>query len=161
MGMNRLEWVCPACAHRNSENANTWCYGSPIRTCAKCGEEYLERRWREPAVEGFDPRTVNAGFYSKGLLVFIAFAVLAGAYTWYTIHFKGYYSMKMAMVCGLGVLGVVLCLVMLIGIKTGAVAKRQAPFMEQSIQRMHDPAYVRKLKAYGYRIPKEYDVPEE
>ena len=66
MEMNFIEGTCPKCGAKTREKCNTWVYGSPIRTCGSCKTEYLDKRWREVAIDGFDPRSNNSSFYLKG-----------------------------------------------------------------------------------------------
>ena len=76
MQISYTEWVCPECKTKNRESCNTWMYGSPIRECKACRCEYLDKRWREVAIEGFDPRSNNAKLYVKGALFLLALALL-------------------------------------------------------------------------------------
>ena len=75
MKMNYAEWVCPKCKTKNRETCNMWMYGSPIRECKACRSEYLDRRWREVAIDGFDPRSKNAKFYAKGAAFLLSLAI--------------------------------------------------------------------------------------
>ena len=38
----------------------------------------------------------------------------------------------------------------------GFVKRKNAKYMEESIERMRDPEYVSKLKAHGVTVPEEY-----
>ena len=153
MSLNFLEWDCPSCGKHNREDTNTWCYGTPIRHCRHCDGEYLDRRWREVAVEGFDPRSTNSSLYLKGCIGFALFAAIMALWIFWSIRTKGYYMTLNAFCVGLGVLASIACFVLWIRIRTGAESKNQAPYMEESMQRMQDPAYVQKLISYGYQVP--------
>ena len=59
MTISIAEWTCPECKTKNRETCNAWMYGSPIRQCKACRSEYLDRRFREVAIDGFDPRSNN------------------------------------------------------------------------------------------------------
>ena len=55
--MGYVEWNCPKCGKKNREACNAWVYGSPIRNCKACNQEYFDNRWREIAIEGVEPAT--------------------------------------------------------------------------------------------------------
>ena len=149
--MNYAEWVCPECKTKNREACNTWMYGSPIRQCKACRSEYLDRRFREVAIEGFDPRSNNAKFYVKGTLFLLAIALVCGVVTYFQ-YARGYYSMKVVAAGALSALGAVACLIMSIRIKLGFQNKDNEKYMEESKARLSDSQYVEKLRKYGYKI---------
>ena len=68
MNMNYVEGNCPHCGVKTKEPCNTWVYGSPVRTCPSCKTEYLDKRWKEVAIDGFDLRSMNASFYLKATI---------------------------------------------------------------------------------------------
>ena len=151
MQMNYAEWVCPECKTKNREACNTWMYGSPIRQCKACRSEYLDRRFREVAIEGFDPRSNNAKFYVKGALFLLAIALICGVVIYFQ-YARGYYSMKVVAAGALSALGAVACLIMSIRIKLGFQNKDNEKYMEESKARLSDSQYVEKLRKYGYKI---------
>lgn len=65
--MGYIESKCPHCGKVNRFSCNTYAYGSPIVNCKDCREEFVEKKFREVAVEGFDPRTTNPKFYVKAI----------------------------------------------------------------------------------------------
>jgi len=149
--MNYAEWVCPECKTKNREACNTWMYGSPIRQCKACRSEYLDRRFREVAIDGFDPRSNNAKFYVKGTLFLLAIALVCGVVIYFQ-YARGYYSMKVVAAGALSALGAVACLIMSIRIKLGFQNKDNEKYMEESKARLNDSQYVEKLRKYGYKI---------
>ena len=151
MQMNYAEWVCPECKTKNREACNTWMYGSPVRECKACRSEYLDRRFREVAIDGFDPRSNNAKFYVKGALFLLAIALVCGVVTYFQ-YARGYYSMKVVAAGALSALGAVACLIMSIRIKLGFQNKDNEKYMEESKARLSDSQYVEKLRKYGYKI---------
>lgn len=157
MKANFVEWDCPQCGKKNREACGTWIYGSPIRNCKYCSTEYLDKRWREVAIDGYDPRTSNSSFYLKGTLGFGALALIALLVMMFTITTRGYYHTTNVLILFGGVLGAVLCLIMFLRIKFGFEAKSQQKYLDESISRLKDPEYVKKLMDYGYTIPSEYD----
>jgi len=151
MQMNYAEWVCPECKTKNREACNTWMYGSPIRQCKACRSEYLDRRFREVAIDGFDPRSNNAKFYVKGALFLLAIALVCGVVIYFQ-YARGYYSMKVVAAGALSALGAVACLIMSIRIKLGFQNKDNEKYMVESKARLSDSQYVEKLRKYGYKI---------
>lgn len=151
MQMNYAEWVCPECKTKNREACNTWMYGSPVRECKACRCEYLDRRFREVAIDGFDPRSNNAKFYVKGALFLLAIALVCGALTYFQYN-GGHYSMKVVIAGVASALGAIACVVMSIRIKLGFQNKGNDKYMAESKARLNDPQYVEKLRKYGYKI---------
>ena len=76
MGLSFINSPCPECKQVNRINCNSWAYGSPVITCKACRSEYLDKRFREVAFDGFDPRSTNAGFYLKGTAFFFVISLL-------------------------------------------------------------------------------------
>lgn len=156
MNINYVESICPHCGAKNREGCNTWMYGSPIRTCKSCNHEYLERKWREVAIDGFDPRSTNAGFYLKGGLGMFAFGGVCLMILLYLSFTKGYYPTKLLACVILSFAASVICLIMFLRIKLGFDDKYNAVFLEESKNRLKDPEYIKKLEEYGYTVPDEY-----
>lgn len=119
MGMNFIEGNCPKCGAKTRENCNTWVYGSPVRICKSCKTEYLDRRWREVAVDGFDPRSQNSSFYLKGFIGFLIFTVLCAIWLIWLINNTGSYPSKLLGCVMVGGLGTLLCGFLYLRIKLG------------------------------------------
>ena len=151
MQMSYAEWVCPECKTKNREACNTWMYGSPIRECKACRSEYLDRRFREVAIDGFDPRSNNVKFYAKGALFLLAIALVCGALTYFQ-YAKGYYSVKVVAAGALSLLGAIACGILALRIKLGFQNKDNQKYMDESKARLADSSYVEKLRKYGYKV---------
>ena len=151
MQMSYVEWVCPECKTKNRESCNSWMYGSPIRECKACRSEYLDRRWREVAIDGFDPRSNNSSFFLKGALVLLAIAAICGALIWFQSGGEGY-SMKILLVGVFSALGTLFCVFNFLRIKLGFQNKDNDKFMAESKARLSDSLYVEKLRKYGYKV---------
>ena len=147
---------CPHCGSQNRESCNAWGYGSPIRQCKSCKAEYYDNRWREVAIEGFDPRSNNSKLYLFAGIGSGVLSAVMGLWVWNSIRTSGSYSIRAAGLAVLAALVCVMCLVMYLRIKSGYEEKAQAPFLEESRQRMQNPEYVRKLMQYGVRVPQEF-----
>ena len=151
MQMNYAEWVCPECKTKNREACNMWMYGSPIRECKACRSEYLDRRWREVAIDGFDPRSRNAKFYAKGAAFLLSLAIVCGVLL-QTSLVHGNNSTKLTLACILCSLFGVVSGFIALRIKLGFADKDNAKYMAESKARLGDSTYVEKLKKYGYNI---------
>ncbi len=156
MSLSYAEMTCPNCGAKTKESCNTWMYGSPVKTCASCNTEYIDRRWREVAIDGFDPRSSNSGFYLKGLLGFVVFTVVCVLLLFLMSASSGHFPLKLLIAAIGGILGSVFCAYRLFVIKSGIQDKDNAVFMTESKQRLKNSEYVEKLEKYGYKIPDEF-----
>ncbi|MCM1088727.1 MAG: hypothetical protein NC318_00490 [Blautia sp.] len=147
---------CPHCGKQNKEKCNAWMYGSPIRICKNCGRKYTDRRYREVAIQGFDPRSLNAGLYLKGLGIFALGLAVCLAWMYYQVNYKGWYPNALLgciFACAIGVIGCIACL---IRSRFGIDEKQNARYLEESRNRLADKAYVQELIACGVDVPEEY-----
>ncbi|WP_298772162.1 hypothetical protein [uncultured Fibrobacter sp.] len=151
MKMNYAEWVCPECKTKNRETCSMWMYGSPIRECKACRSEYLDRRWREVAIDGFDPRSKNAKFYAKGAAFLLSMAIICGVLL-QTSFVHGNNFTKLTLACILCSLFGVVSGFIALRIKLGFADKDNDKFMAESKARLGDPKYVEKLRKFGYKI---------
>ena len=156
MNINYMECTCPNCGAKSKESCNTWGYGSPIRICKSCNHEYLDNRWREVAIEGFDPRSTNAGFYLKAMLILFVFSAVCLVLTLVMLKTKGYCPLKLYACDFFGPAAAVICGILCLRIKLGFEDKNNAVFMEESKKRLESELYIKKLEEYGYTIPDEY-----
>ena len=154
--MGFVEGNCPKCGKKIREKCNAWVYGSPIRTCPKCKSEFLDKRWREVAIDGFDPRTNNPKLYLFGFLGFLIFTILCIACRILMINIWGSYPTKLLGCIIIGIIGTIGCVLILLIQITGIEDKNNAKFMEESKKRLQDKNYVEKLISYGYDIPDIY-----
>ena len=126
-------------------------YGSPIRECKACHSEYLDRRFREVAIDGFDPRSNNAKLYVKGALFLLALALVCGVLTYFQYN-GGHCSMKIVIAGVASALGAIACGINALRIKLGFQNKDDDKYMAESKFRLSDPQYVEKLRKYGYKV---------
>ena len=151
MTISIVEWTCPECKTKNRETCNAWMYGSPIRQCKACRSEYLDRRFREVAIDGFDPRSNNPKFYMKGALFLLILALVDGGLALYQ-YINGYYSIKVLAIAGASALGSLACFSMFVRITMGFQSKDNEKYMAESKARLADPTYTEKLRKYGYKV---------
>lgn len=154
--MGYVEGNCPKCGRKIRESCNAWVYGTPIRTCPSCKSEFLDRRFREVAIDGFDPRANNTRLYLFGFLGFLLFTIVCAGWLIAMINAQKSYPVKLLGCVIVGIIGTVGCAVVLLRQITGYEDKCNARFMEESQKRMQDRDYVEKLVAYGYSVPDTY-----
>ncbi len=87
----------------------------------------------------------------KGALFLLVLALVAGGLAFYQ-HTNGYYSVKVLAVAGASALGSLACLAMFARIKMGFQSKDNEKYMAESKARLAGPAYVEKLRKYGYKV---------
>ncbi|MBP5281789.1 MAG: hypothetical protein J6Z22_04740 [Lachnospiraceae bacterium] len=154
--MGYMEGKCGHCGETVKEKSNMWAYGSPIRFCPRCKQEYLDRRWREVAIEGFDPKSTSPAYYVKAFFLCLACLAVSGGWTYYTVHYRNEYHTAMVALIIVSAIGAIGCLILSLGIALGFMKKGNEQYLQESERRMRDPEYVKKLQAYGYRIPEKY-----
>ncbi|MCR5599176.1 MAG: hypothetical protein K6G33_00315 [Ruminococcus sp.] len=148
---------CPDCGKPISGyNASSRDYGSPIKTCKCCGQQYLDRRYIELAVEPPDPSDLSAATGLKMALIGLGMFAVSGGFTLFTIHFRGYYYRKMAFVAIASIVVMLFGIIDSIRTKTGAKQKSLDKKREASEQRLMDRAYAQQLADLGYNVPDKY-----
>lgn len=151
MQLNCVEWICPVCKSKNREACNAWMYGSPIRQCKACHNEYLDNRFREVAIEGFDTKSNNAQLYAKGALFFLGLALICGILL-YLLCSQGLYCTKIIVIGTLSTLAGIGCSIFALRIKLGGTTRENAKYMAESKRRLNNPQYINKLRMYGYKV---------
>ena len=136
---------CPHCNKKLEDRAEvSYLYGSPFRNCTKCGMEYLDTDYHEPAIDGF----VQQGDYRMGFV--IAAVGLVGA-----LLTQGQ-PLYFVICVVLAVTGTACGAVILVRQKTGADERQREKLLAESKQRLQNPVYAHKLRAAGYNVPPEY-----
>lgn len=154
--MGFVDMQCPKCGAKIREKCNAWAYGSPIKSCPKCGSEFIDKRFREVAVEGFDTRSTDPVLYLKGFGLFLAFTTVCAVLLVFMINFMGGYPTKLVGCLVLCAFAGLVCLVLFICTKLGLGEKDNAKHLEESEKRLQNKEYVKKLEEYGYDIPDKY-----
>ena len=149
---------CPHCGKSIAITymLNEWKYGSPIKVCKKCNQEYIDKRYHEMAIDGFSPET----FDIKGTLSFLIFGVMSTIASILITAFSlwldsSYYPMVIAT----GIMGILIVIGMicnLISIKTGIKQRRIEKKMLQSVERLQNKEYAHKLASLGYSVPERF-----
>ena len=154
MGYN--ESKCPHCGKTNHEKCNAWMYGSPIRTCKKCGQKYMDRRYREPAVQGFDKRTTDPKLYKTASIICCALFILVVCWYRFTTRNLGCYTNYQVACLIMFPVAIVGCVIQYFRITSGAMDRENAKYLAESEERLKDKQYVADLIANGYRVPEKY-----
>lgn len=163
--MLQTNGTCPHCgAEVKDYREYGWEYGSPIRKCKKCGNDYINNSYHEIAVEGIAPDTFDAKKSLHGMLIGLAIAVgsavLTSAITWATISFASCYYVQIivlgAVLAVIGLLFAVCMFIDMLKIKTGAKEKKFTSLKEESEQRLQNKDYARVLASLGYDVPEQY-----
>ncbi|MDE7390826.1 MAG: hypothetical protein K2M82_07800 [Lachnospiraceae bacterium] len=163
--MLQTNGTCPYCgAEVKDYRQYGWEYGSPIRKCEKCGNDYLNKTYHEIAVEGIDPDTLNVKKSVSGMLVGLAIMigaiVLTLVLTWATVSIANRYYIQIigigAVLTVIGFLFAACMLVDVLKIKTGAKERKLNSLREESAQRLQNKEYAKALADLGYSIPEEY-----
>lgn len=131
-------------------------YGSPIRTCRKCNQNYLDSRFIELAVEEPAPRDLSATAGLKIALIGAAFFLASVGYTLFAIYSSGVYSLKVVIIAICGVVLLIYGIIDSIRVKTGAKMKSLEKKRALSEQRLMDKAYAHRLYELGYNVPEKY-----
>lgn len=131
-------------------------YGSPIRVCHSCNKKYLDQRYREIAIDGVDPRSVDPGFYLKGTGLFTIGFIVCLVWLLYQINYLGYYQIRLAGCVFICAFGAVMCAILFIRNKLGIDEKKNAQYLEESEKRLMDKTYVQELIDYGLNVPEKY-----
>lgn len=148
---------CPSCGKPVSGyNPSSRDYGSPIRTCRSCGQQYLDSRYIELAVEPPAARDLTASTGIKIALMGLFILAVSGGFTLFTLHFRGYYYKKMLLVAILSLLVIGYGIIDAIRVKTGAKQKSLDKKRAESEQRLTDREYARQLADLGYNVPDKY-----
>ena len=155
--MQRTNGTCPYCgAGIFNYDEREWNYGSPIRTCNKCGEKYIDEIYHEIAIEGIAPDALSVRKSVVAMLTGLFCLFVSIVFTYATIRWRGYYSLKAVFIGIIGLILVICMLIDIILIKSGAKEKRFARLREESVQRLRDRNYANELAEAGYNVPEEY-----
>lgn len=154
--MGYVEGKCPKCGARVREKCNAWVYGSPIRTCPNCRKEFLDKRWREVAIDGFVQGAKNAKLYFCAMIGFLLATVVCILWLWKMISTQGHYPTKLVGCIVVGIIGTIGCAIVFLRIVTGYEDKQNAKYMDESRRRLQDKDYIDSLISFGYTVPDEF-----
>lgn len=148
---------CTNCGSTLSINApgSAYFYGSPIRSCPKCGRQYLDKNYHEIEIDGIQKTDIsNKG--AAGLLIgSLAAAVIFGVlFIFFLSRGRLHFGTLIATVISLLIF--IFGLVDAIKIKSGSKQKELEKEHQQSILRLQNKEYAHTLKKLGYQVPEKY-----
>ena len=148
--------TCPHCGKNIANyNPSSHDFGTPVRRCKHCNGAYLDTRYIELAVEGYNPNYLTTKGGKRIFLIGLIGTLLAGILNLLN-YYNGYYSLRAILCCVLGVILMIIGIVDIIRVKTGLKGKNLAKKQEESIQRLKNKDYAVTLKNCGYNVPEEY-----
>ena len=162
--MARLDWSdgvddlkCPHCGKIVATRpANYFRYGSPLKNCRFCKENYLDPYFHELVVE---PPAQRKFDLTEKLIVMVVLAVVFGicaaCYWFETTYTGGYHVFFPGFMWGTAA-GEVVSLAEIILVKTGFMDRRTERLRKESEERLKNPVYARELAKLGYPVPREY-----
>ena len=148
---------CPYCGKtiRVKRTKAEHAYGSPVRTCEFCKKTYIDRYYRELALE--DPGKLDRRKVAPrniGMLLFGALIILLGVFLF--PEAKDIMIKVLLIVLG-GLLTVSAAWVLITEYRTyDARMKFFEEERAESEKRLKDPEYAQKLKNAGFRVPERY-----
>lgn len=133
-------------------------YGSPVKTCKKCGQMYADPRYCEIAVDGIQPSSMSVGG-NVLVLALGAFILYRGIVLFGRTQLGVPKEMQFLMPAALAVVGLILVIKSIadiILIKTGLKAKKLERLKNESEDRLRDRSYAETLRQLGYNVPDKY-----
>lgn len=148
---------CPYCGKKiPGYNASVQEFGSPIRTCKACGREYLDRRYHEAAVDGYQKSSLDIRNSCKVILLGCILLAASGLLNLHLIADGGRYSVKGLITSVLSLLILMYGILDAVRIRTGVKEKGLEKKIEESKARLQNKAYAQQLTELGYDVPAEY-----
>lgn len=148
---------CPSCGRQIEDNRKgKYAYGSPFRTCEGCGNTYYDEWYREISVDGIVPEDRMILSLWKVIGALVGLVLLLFALSEWCSWFLG---LSAAWI--FGAIGF-LVLLLFVGLNLADLTsypakKKQLRKMElESVARIRDPEYVRKLEAKGKYVLAKY-----
>lgn len=157
--MQQTHGACPECGHKFFVyEPQQRFYGSPIRTCKKCGGKYLDVRYHELALEGVPKKEVSK-IPSVVMMVLGVFLLFRGNHLFGMKQLGTPDAMQKVLpilLLACGALFIVGGIAELISVLTGRKAAKMQKLLVESEQRLKNPAYAQELTAAGYPVPQRY-----
>lgn len=131
--------------------------GSPFITCMYCGEVFIDKDMKEPALEPFEDKTPNLFSFLLGFLY--PFGLAAVLFTIIFFCMDEYSS---------GILIITLALYAIYFLLVVSGYKKRYSIQDdlrkdyqESLDRLNDVEYAKALKDIGYKVPEKYLKPHE
>lgn len=147
---------CPHCGQEITSHADDdYLYGSPIRTCPKCGGQYLDKHYHEAAVEGFQESDTSGKAAMKDVLIFGAVMLFLGLANLVSLS-TGRIRPAILLIFLVSIAVFFSTLKKSAKVVTGLRKKELDAEMEASVRRLEDKEYAQTLKQLGYAVPGRY-----
>ncbi len=157
--MQQTKGACPECGYKffTFEPQQRF-YGSPIRTCKKCGGKYFDARYHELAIEGVPAKETSK--IPAVLLMFLgAFLMYRGNHLWDMKQLSTPEFMQKVLPVLLLVVGGIFALggiYEFYAVLSGKKAAKMQKLVDESEERLKNPVYAQELKAMGLPVPEQY-----
>ena len=157
------EFKCPSCGKKLfTYEYRIRKYGSLIKSCKKCGADYLDPRYYEMAISGIPQDELKLPQYFVATAASVFF-LLRG------IHLLGVHQLGVAreiqwlvpsFLILIGIAGILCSIAEIIMILTGIKARRLDKKYEESRARIKDIRYIERLRSLGYVFPEGFAPPD-
>lgn len=142
---------CPHCGRRTERKSRyAWLYGSPVRTCGKCGGRYRETCYHEVEIDGF--RETDVSLKASNQQLWIAFAMLV---VMVALNIVAVSEGKLGFLI-ISVAFFVSCLRNTLQIRSGKKTKALEKERRASQKRLENREYAQSLQKLGYAVPEKY-----
>ena len=131
-------------------------YGTPIQTCPKCGADYYDRRFFEPAVSGFVKGELDKKRPLKTFLSALACFAICFIVNFLEVRETGEYYVYLAILQFVSIIVIIVAIVDAILISVGSKRKKLDFLMWQSDERLKNSEYAAFLKEKGQDVPEKY-----
>ena len=154
-----LQRICPHCGKNVIESygiLNPYLYGSKLQKCTNCGGEFFDNRWREVAIQGFDPvqLTQEPQACQRFGLGGVA-ACLMGFRMRSNMDRLANPAIVNVCLIGFSIITLII-LVQYFRHKLGFIQRKNERYMMESRQRLRDPKYVELLLSHSVKVPEEF-----
>lgn len=159
MTIKQAHGVCPHCGASIvgvNSNPNMVLYGSVVRKCQKCKEQYLDTRYQEYAITGIPENELSVMYDLKRIGILAVFFIISTVINLINIRHEGKYYIMLAVISVTSPLGIIAMIIDMIRIKTGAKGRKLEKKRLESVARLQDPDYAMTLYEVGYPVPAEY-----
>lgn len=156
-GGTTVELKCPHCGKIVATRAaNQYRYGSPLKNCRFCKENYLDPFFHELAAEPPAPNAFSVKHKLVGMAVFAVMFAACFAFHWLEVTYENSYHPMFAWLMVILAVGEILFAAEIILIKTGFKERRTERLRKESAERLKNPVYARELARLGYPVPAEF-----
>lgn len=141
---------CPHCGLKYAywQPKNTALYGSPFRVCSRCGKVFIDKMYKEIAVDGY-----NEYFLMK-VQPFSIFAIVIGIIL-ILVDVLGIKVYLAAVIGGIFLIAGIYFVISDIRDHEKRIAEYKK-LKKESEDRLSDPEYAKALKELGYNVPSKY-----